>query len=429
MDDDFFNSGFDGIFEELADLAPLGSLPLPAFSASPFPQLPFPPSDFSNFCARRLAANPPSLFGASPNGLGTSSFTNSPLTGQIPSCPGRPANRQSAFTQRYPTAPTPRATLPTLPFPASFGNIPTASNAADSLPRSPWGHPSFGGFGNPFSPIQVESNSDDYYLNELATRDFSSPSIFTQSPHDTQNTANLSLGLSGLSNNFAPASDPGIEQSEAGLGGNDFKRETAPDEDDIPSSPSPTGTGSASSNMSTRPRARRSTRADAGETERPISSSISARGKAHPSSRLESGQTAPKKRKRTEAEQPKVEEDGFEEDKDVAFVDLADTEKVPDTLLNPLKPKNEIKLSAFQCVICMDDVTNLTVTHCGHLFCAECLHSSLHIDLTKRICPICRQKVENRPSSGKFNQKARGYYPLELKLTTKKSLGKRAAKS
>ncbi|KAK0711028.1 hypothetical protein B0H67DRAFT_601874 [Lasiosphaeris hirsuta] len=181
--------------------------------------------------------------------------------------------------------------------------------------------------------------------------------------------------------------------------------------------------------MSTRPRARRSTRADVGETEHPIPSSTSARSRARPSTRLESEQPAPKKRKRTETEQPKVEEDGFEEDKSVSFVDLVDTEKVPDTLLNPPKPKNEIKLSAFQCVICMDDVTNLTVTHCGHLFCADCLHSSLHIDLTKRICPICRQKVDNRPSSGKFSQKARGYYPLELKLTTRKSLGKRAAKT
>lgn len=49
-------------------------------------------------------------------------------------------------------------------------------------------------------------------------------------------------------------------------------------------------------------------------------------------------------------------------DEDV--IDLVDTDVVPPPL-KPPPPKNEIRLSAFQCVICMDDVTNLTVTHCG----------------------------------------------------------------
>jgi E3 ubiquitin-protein ligase RNF5 len=110
-------------------------------------------------------------------------------------------------------------------------------------------------------------------------------------------------------------------------------------------------------------------------------------------------------------------------------VDLVDREEMPPELREEKKPKNYVKLSAFNCVICMDDVTDLTVTHCGHLFCSACLHSALHIDVTKRVCPICRQKIDNRPSNGKWSSRAKGYYPLELKLMTKTTLGKRAASS
>lgn len=108
-------------------------------------------------------------------------------------------------------------------------------------------------------------------------------------------------------------------------------------------------------------------------------------------------------------------------------VDLVDKEEVPE--IRPQKPKNYVKLSALNCVICMDDVTDLTVTHCGHLFCSACLHSALNIDATKRVCPICRQKIDSLPSNGKWSTRAKGYYPLELKLMTRTALGKRAAQS
>ncbi|KAL1838886.1 hypothetical protein VTK73DRAFT_4213 [Phialemonium thermophilum] len=75
----------------------------------------------------------------------------------------------------------------------------------------------------------------------------------------------------------------------------------------------------------------------------------------------------------------------------------------------------------------MDDVTDLTVTYCGHLFCSECLHSSLHIDPTKKICPICRQKIDMRPANGHYGARAKGFWPLELKLMTAKRSGKRTA--
>jgi E3 ubiquitin-protein ligase RNF5 len=43
-----------------------------------------------------------------------------------------------------------------------------------------------------------------------------------------------------------------------------------------------------------------------------------------------------------------------------------DKDEVPEEVAPPeSKEKNTVKLGTFQCVICMDDVTDLTVTHCG----------------------------------------------------------------
>ncbi|KAF4123138.1 E3 ubiquitin-protein ligase RNF5 [Geosmithia morbida] len=84
------------------------------------------------------------------------------------------------------------------------------------------------------------------------------------------------------------------------------------------------------------------------------------------------------------------------------------------------------KLSAFQCAICMDDAASLTVTHCGHLYCAECLHSSLHVETTRGRCPMCRAKLDVKPRS-QYTTKTKGFYPLELKLMTKTRKGKRKA--
>jgi hypothetical protein len=53
-------------------------------------------------------------------------------------------------------------------------------------------------------------------------------------------------------------------------------------------------------------------------------------------------------------------------------LDLTGTE-MPEELLKP-KVDNRVKLTKFQCVICMDDVSNLTVTHCGKHCYSPCPH-------------------------------------------------------
>ncbi|KAF5609195.1 e3 ubiquitin ligase complex slx8-rfp subunit slx8 [Fusarium pseudoanthophilum] len=106
-------------------------------------------------------------------------------------------------------------------------------------------------------------------------------------------------------------------------------------------------------------------------------------------------------------------------------IDLTETNEVFEEARKPEKD-DRVKLAAFQCVICMDDCSNLTVTHCGHLYCASCLHQSLNVDVTKGKCPMCRQRLDLKPRES-YNSKTKGYWPLELKLMTATRKGKRKA--
>ncbi|KAG7147689.1 E3 ubiquitin-protein ligase like [Verticillium longisporum] len=103
------------------------------------------------------------------------------------------------------------------------------------------------------------------------------------------------------------------------------------------------------------------------------------------------------------------------EDDDI--IDLATSDGIPAAAARPPKEDRRVKIGAFQCAICMDDCTDLTVTHCGHLFCAECLHSALHIEATRNKCPICRTKIDNKDRNA-YSTKTKGFWPLELKLMT-----------
>ena len=108
-----------------------------------------------------------------------------------------------------------------------------------------------------------------------------------------------------------------------------------------------------------------------------------------------------------------------------AAIDLTEASGVPEELKRP-DVDNRIKVSAFQCVICMDNVTSLTVTHCGHLYCAQCLHQSLHVDATRGKCPMCRSKIDMKKREA-YTQKTKGFWPLELQLMKGTRKGKRKA--
>ncbi|KAL8709478.1 MAG: hypothetical protein Q9225_007448 [Loekoesia sp. 1 TL-2023] len=91
------------------------------------------------------------------------------------------------------------------------------------------------------------------------------------------------------------------------------------------------------------------------------------------------------------------------------------------------------KLSTLQCIICMESMTDITVTHCGHLFCHTCIMEALIAGENQgepgkatSKCPVCRKKV-SRPKEKSRDK--REVIPLEIKCLTKSSLAKGKAKA
>lgn len=57
-----------------------------------------------------------------------------------------------------------------------------------------------------------------------------------------------------------------------------------------------------------------------------------------------------------------------------------------------------LKIGKRQCIICMENFTNATVTHCGHIYCHECLTQALKASEKNSHrgggnCPVCRKPV------------------------------------
>lgn len=88
-----------------------------------------------------------------------------------------------------------------------------------------------------------------------------------------------------------------------------------------------------------------------------------------------------------------------------------------------------VRLAQIECVVCLDNPTDLVVTHCGHLFCSLCLHHTLEQSGpggSGPRCPSCRAKIVTRPApSGKENKQS--FYPLGIKLKVSTKSGKKKA--
>ena len=59
------------------------------------------------------------------------------------------------------------------------------------------------------------------------------------------------------------------------------------------------------------------------------------------------------------------------------------------TILEKLKEPSDNE----DCIICMDNITNLTLTECGHMFCYDCITKWL---LTRGNCPFCKKDLMNK---------------------------------
>ncbi|KAL1296539.1 hypothetical protein AAFC00_000045 [Neodothiora populina] len=63
-----------------------------------------------------------------------------------------------------------------------------------------------------------------------------------------------------------------------------------------------------------------------------------------------------------------------------------------------------VRLNDLQCMICLERFTNMSVTHCGHLFCHECLIQALNAserasERNVGTCPACRKPIKRGPSA------------------------------
>lgn len=113
-----------------------------------------------------------------------------------------------------------------------------------------------------------------------------------------------------------------------------------------------------------------------------------------------------------------------------------------------------IKLSNVQCIICMEPMTDMSVTHCGkspfdatslinllnetspstgHIFCHTCIMEALIAGENQgepgkgtSKCPVCRKKVARPKEKSKDKREV---IPLEIKCVTRSSLAKGKAKA
>ena len=63
--------------------------------------------------------------------------------------------------------------------------------------------------------------------------------------------------------------------------------------------------------------------------------------------------------------------------------------------------KGPLKIGKRQCIICMEAFTNATITHCGHIYCHECLTQALiagekNSERGVGNCPVCRKSVSRK---------------------------------
>ncbi|KAI1143928.1 hypothetical protein F5Y05DRAFT_363041 [Hypoxylon sp. FL0543] len=264
----------------------------------------------------------------------------------------------------------------------------------------------------------LEPNSDEYYLATLANGDFSSPSLppINSSPLTPTRPQSSNLPKPLEVGEAMPVVDSRSRRTNKGRLVDLTKEE--------PEFDSTSGIDPTTPAM---PSTRKRTVAAANGEPRPTAPKRRRTSRASPSSSGRLNKTRSKQTSTNEiVSSPFADDEPFDDSTNAdahETIDLSNAAEVPKELMAP-GVDNRVKIGNFQCVICMDDASHLTVTHCGHLFCSECLHSALHIDNMKKTCPVCRTKVDPKEKKGK-NQKS--YYHLELKVMTANKKGKRPA--
>jgi len=200
----------------------------------------------------------------------------------------------------------------------------------------------------------VEALGDDHYLNALATQNFSSPSIpplnSSRQPSPTtlptpsaSQPATVGRGMPQTLHQRRRSSQGGpvdLTKEEPEFGGPQFGIDSS-----IPLTRMPPTTRGQSNT------------AAAGSIER----------KRRPSVTTSSNRPTKSRRRASNDDSSIFGDDDLTNltgDHEFETIDLSNVTSVPSDLVAP-KVDNRVKIGKFQCVICMDDTTALTVTHCG----------------------------------------------------------------
>jgi len=102
-----------------------------------------------------------------------------------------------------------------------------------------------------------------------------------------------------------------------------------------------------------------------------------------------------------------VEEIGLAEDATTAEEDVLRAQQIEAIRSQQVADDDDglQRIGQRQCVICMENFTNITATHCGHFYCHECLIRSLVAgektnERNTGNCPICRKSVSRTSRNG-----------------------------
>ncbi len=205
-------------------------------------------------------------------------------------------------------------------------------------------------------PTGATPSIDDHYLNALVTQDFSSPSLppLSNSPSPTTLSPSNRSGFVAAGQEMPPSTRRRISNRGGAVDLTkqepDFEAPNSGVDSSIPLAAMPAAARrrSVASVADTTVRKRRPSAATS-----PTSRPSKARRKEQPIHR--DSQSSP------------FEDDvipGLNGHDGSEPIDLCNATEVPAELMAP-KVDNRVKIGKFQCVICMDDTTALTVTHCG----------------------------------------------------------------
>lgn len=132
----------------------------------------------------------------------------------------------------------------------------------------------------------------------------------------------------------------------------------------------------------------------------PASPRAQLRGVTRPAENVEAGRSAKRSRP---AREDDVEELDLTNEAPSAEEELlrAEQEKAVKAQQPEQGPTGPLKIGQMTCIICMETYTNATVTHCGHIYCHECLTQALkagekNSDRGVGTCPVCRKPVKRK---------------------------------